>query len=147
MPGSDDAPAVTLDHSARGLAAKLGKTTFLIGLGPRESPFPTKGQLDIKYAYLVGARDPVNAWPKWNAPDGEYATIVANEAAGLGVIPMFDIYEFAALGDGNFEIVRDAAYMQRFWADITLLADKLKAFDKPAIVHVEPDFWGYAQQH
>jgi hypothetical protein len=133
--------------SAAALASRLGKTNFLIGLGPRESPYPMAGQLDIKYAYLVGARDPANGWPKWNQPDGEYATIVADEAEKLGVIPMFDIYEFAALGDGNFEIVRDAQYMTQFWTDVALLADKLKAFDRPAIVHVEPDFWGYAQQN
>ena len=49
-------------------------------------------------------------------------------------------YEFAAGGDGNFGIVQDSALMTRFWADLQLLADKLKAFDKPAIVHLEPDF-------
>ena len=34
--------------------------------------------------------------------------------------------------------------MTRFLGRLQLLADKLKAFDKPAIVHLEPDFWGYA---
>ena len=71
---------------------------------------------------------------------------MANEARDHGAIPMFDIYELAALGDRNFEIVRDTEYMARFWADLQLLADRLKAFDAPAIVHVEPDFWGYASR-
>ena len=35
------------DHSAAALAGRLGKTAFLIGLGPHESPYPTMGQLDI----------------------------------------------------------------------------------------------------
>src|SRR6185369_7639309 len=55
--------------------------------------------------------------------------------------------ELAAFGDGNFAIVRNADYMARFWADLDLLARRLAAFDQPAIVHLEPDFWGYAQQN
>ena len=27
-----------------------------------------------------------------------------------------------------------------------LLFERIAAFDKPALVHVEPDFWAYAQQ-
>jgi hypothetical protein len=117
----------------------------MIGLGPHESAYPANGQLDIRYTYLVGNADPGSSWTKWNSPDGEFAAIAARTADQRGAIPMFDMYEFAADGDGNFAIVNDATFMQRYWADLQLLADKLKAFNKPAIVHIEPDFWGYAQ--
>jgi hypothetical protein len=132
---------------AADFAGKLGKKNFLIGLGPHEASYPPTAQLDIRYIYLVGNKDPSLAWPKWNQPDGEYATIVANDAKQHGAVPMYDIYEFAALGDGNFNIIRDATYMPRFWADLQLLATKIKAFDGPALVHLEPDFMGYAQQN
>jgi hypothetical protein len=142
---TDAGSGTTIDAGAAGLAAKLGKTKFMIGLGPNSSAYPATGQLDIRYTYLVGNADVNSSWTKWNSPDGEFAAIAARNAAAKGAIPMFDVYEFAADGDGSFGIVQDAAFMARFWSDLQLLADKIKAFDKPAIVHLEPDFWGYAQ--
>jgi hypothetical protein len=133
--------------SAADFAGKLGKKNFMIGLGPRESMYPPTGQLDTRYIYLVGNKEANNAWPKWNQPDGEYATIVAKDAQQHGAVPMYTMYELAALGDGNFNVIRDATYMPRFWADMQLLADKIKAFGGRALVHVEPDFMGYAQQN
>jgi hypothetical protein len=119
----------------------------MIGLGPRESDYPPTGMLDARYIYLVSNKDANSSWPKWNQPDGEYATIVAKDAQQHGAVPMYTIYEFAALGDGNYNVIRDATYMPRFWADMQLLADKIKAFGGRALVHVEPDFMGYAQQN
>jgi hypothetical protein len=142
---SDVVIAPPTDGGGSGIGGKLGKTNFMIGLGPNESAYPASGQLDIRYAYLVGNADVNSSWTKWNSPDGEFAAIVARGADAKGAIPMFDMYEFAADGDGNFAIVNDATFMTRYWADIQLLADKIKAFGKPAIVHIEPDFWGYAQ--
>jgi len=142
--GTVDA-GTTIGGGAAALAAKLGKTNFMIGLGANGSAYPATSQLDIRYAYLVGNADVNSSWTKWNSPDGEFAAIVARNADAKGTIPMFNVYEFAASGDGNFGIVQDTALMTRFWADLQLLANKLKAFDKPAIVHLEPDFWGYAQ--
>jgi hypothetical protein len=133
--------------SAAQLAKRLGRDNFMIGLGPSESRFPTSSKIDIKYTYLVGAKNPANAWPKYNSPDGQYATLRANEAKAKGAVPMFSLYELAALGDGNFSIVQNGDYMKVFWADVKLLADRLKAFDAPAMVHVEADFWGYAQRN
>jgi hypothetical protein len=135
------------DGGGSGMGGKLGKKNFMIGLGPNESAYPATGQLDIRYAYLVGNADVNSSWTKWNSPDGEFAAVVARGADQHGAIPMFDMYEFAADGDGNFSIVNDATFMARYWADVQLLADKIKAFDKPAIVHIEPDFWGYAQSN
>ncbi len=139
-------PVGTLSQGAQ-FVNRLGRNHFLMGLGPSDQRFPTSAKLDIKYTYLVGAKDPANGWPKYNSPDGQYATIRANDAAAKGAVPMFSVYELAALGDGNYTVVQNADYMKFFWADLKLLADKLKAFDKPAIVHLEPDFWGYAQQN
>jgi hypothetical protein len=133
--------------SAADFVGKLGRKNFLMGLGPRESAYPPSGQLDIRYIYLVGNKNPANAWPKWNQPDGAYATIVADDAHMHGAVPMYTMYELAALGDGNFMVIRDATYMPNFWADMQMLADRIKALDTPALVHLEPDFLGYAQQN
>jgi hypothetical protein len=36
-------------------------------------------------------------------------------------------------------------FMRPYWAGARLLFQRLGASDKPSVVHVEPDFWGYAQ--
>jgi len=133
--------------SAADFVGKLGKKNFLMGLGPRETNYPPSGQLDIRYIYLVGNKNAASAWPKWNQPDGQYATIVGDDARMHGAVPMYTMYELAALGDGNFMVIRDATYMPNFWADMQLLADRIKASNAPALVHLEPDFLGYAQQN
>jgi len=135
--------AVEADPSAVALAKRLGRDHFLIGVsGP---DVPKTGQLDILYRYVVRGGNPAEAWPKWESPDGQYATSQINAAKAVGAIPMFTTYEFTGLGEGNIAGVADEAYMTFFWADMRLLAEKLKASDVPAIVHIEPDFWAYAQ--
>ena len=130
--------------SSSDLVKRLGRDHFLIGLaGPDVTP---TGKLDILYRYLVRTSDAGSAWPTWSSPKGAYATQQADNAKSHGAIPMFTTYEFIALGEGNLTGVADANYMPLFWDDMHLLAEKLKAFDGPAIVHIEPDFWGYAQQ-
>lgn len=36
--------------------------------------------------------------------------------------------------------------MTRYWTGVRLLFTRLAAVDRPAMVHLEPDFWGFAQQ-
>jgi hypothetical protein len=36
--------------------------------------------------------------------------------------------------------------MGAYWQGAKLLFQRLGVFDKPAVVHLEPDFWGYVQQ-
>src|SRR5260370_4620685 len=36
--------------------------------------------------------------------------------------------------------------MQAYWADFTVLVQKVGAYGGPVVVHVEPDFWGFMEQ-
>src|SRR5262249_50751262 len=40
----------------------------------------------------------------------------------------------------------DPNFMQSYWDQTRLLFQRIAMFGKPAVVHVEPDFWGYAEQ-
>lgn len=136
----------------RQVVAKLGLgTDFLVGLGndntassdANQANAYTLGQkLDIHYLYLAGM-----SWPSWNSPAGSYVTIHADAAKSHGVVPMFTLYQAAAAGENNLGVFDTDAFMTTYWSGVRLLFQKLGAFDAPAIVHVEPDLWGFAQQH
>ena len=136
----------------RQVAAKLGLgTNFLVGLGNDNTASSdenlagayTLGQkLDIHYLYLAGMD-----WPSWNSPAGSYVTIHANAAKAHGVVPMFTLYQAASYGENNLGAFDTDSFMTQYWAGVRLLFQKLGAFGAPAMVHVEPDLWGFAQRH
>ena len=165
-PGADAAPTASAGAIAaappppvpgappsaeRQVAARLGLgTNFLVGLGndqtsndaSQASAYALGQKLDIHYLYLAGM-----TWPTWNSPAGSYVTIHANAAKAHGVVPMFTLYQAASYGENNLGAFDTDAFMTQYWAGVRLLFQKLGAFDAPAIVHVEPDLWGFAQQH
>jgi hypothetical protein len=52
----------------------------------------------------------------------------------------------ATNGGGNLASLTDATFMTRYWSNVRLLFTRLGSYGKPALVHFEPDFWGYVQQ-
>jgi hypothetical protein len=100
--------------------------------------------IDLHYAYLVGLPT-MGGWPDWNA-NGGFIDILADAADTHGVTPMFTLYAMASEGDGNFAMTTDDTAMNLYWQGARLLFQRLAAFNKPAVVHLEPDFWGYAMQ-
>jgi hypothetical protein len=73
--------------------------------------------------------------------------VVAAKAESVGAIPMFTLYQMAANGDGNLAGLSNATFMARYWANVRLMYQEIAILGKPALVNLEPDFWGYAEQH
>jgi hypothetical protein len=96
---------------------------------------------DIFDQYLVGAGN--GDWTTWNSPAGAYVGVVASKADQLGAIPMFTLYQMAQNGDGNLTHLTDTAFMTRYWANVRLMFQQIAVYGKPALVDLEPDFWGY----
>jgi hypothetical protein len=137
--------------TAAALATKLGKPNrLLIGLGSQSGSGLSAAVLsqnvkpDIEDKYLggVGAGD----WTTYNSPPGAYIGIVAAEAASLGAVPMFTLYQMAENGGGNLSGLNDSTFMSAYWANVKLMFQDIAAIGKPALVDFEPDFWGYVQQ-
>jgi hypothetical protein len=59
---------------------------------------------------------------------------------------MYTLYAMATNGDGNLSGLATDAFMRPYWDAAKLLFQRIAIFGKPALVHLEPDFWGYAQQ-
>jgi hypothetical protein len=139
--------------AAADLANKLGRNpNFLFGLGAdladdhnQDGAYTLGVTLDMHYAYLVGLPGK-GGWPDWNS-NGTFVNILADTADAHGVTPMYTLYAMAASGEDNTSALADTSYMGPYWQGAKLLFQRLGDFGKPAIVHLEPDFWAYFQQN
>jgi hypothetical protein len=137
--------------SAAMLATTLrGSAHFLVGMGndlandhTMDGAYTLGVTLDLHYTYLVGLGS--GAWPTWNT-GGSFVNIMTDSADAKGVTPMFTLYQMAAWGDGNLAGLGDDNFMQMYWDQTRLLFQRIAMFGKPVVVHVEPDFWAYAEQ-
>jgi hypothetical protein len=99
---------------------------------------------DIMDEYLVGVSS--SDWTHWNSPTGYYVQIVANNAEAVGAIPMYTLYQMAQNGDGNLSGLSSSSFMSAYWSNVKILFQQIAVSGKPALVNLEPDFWGYAEK-
>jgi hypothetical protein len=132
---------------AAALARQIGRPSrLLVGLGSGNSEAAVQAQSlrpDLVDAYLVGVGP--NAWPTWSSPAGSYVDMVVERADRMGAVPMLTLYQMASNGDGNLSGIQDGAFMAGYWANVRLMFQRIALFDKPVLVNVEPDFWGYVE--
>lgn len=140
-----------VDTPAGRLAHRLGLPgTFQIGLGNDL----VDGELDawafrmdppvpLHYLYLVGlpGRD---GWPSWNE-GGRFIDVHAQSARDHCAVPVFTLFAMAVDGEGDPATIADPTYMAAWWEGYTLALDRLSSTGQPAILHVEPDLWGFLQ--
>ncbi len=143
--------------SASMIAQTLGRSNFLIGLGndldqnndhDMDGAFRLGTTIDLHYAYLVAYKNSdgsYGSWSTWNA-DGGFVRIITDTADAHNTIPMLSLYDMAEQGDGNLGGLADDSYEKSYWGDVRLLFQRLGDYGKPALVHLEPDFWAYAEQ-
>ncbi len=146
--------APSSDSPAAQLAADLGRPeTFLIGLGnDLDGSTPEQAQiyalptaLDIHYAYLTGMPGRSDDWTTWN-DNASFVDRMIAEATAHCTTPMFTLYAMATEGEDNLAALASRHYMAAWWAGFDVLLERLAAADVPVLLHVEPDFWGFAQQ-
>lgn len=143
------APVGSGKSSAADLARKLGRDPhFLIGMGndlPEDYVWENSGiytlgaPLDVHYVYLT------YGWQDWN-PGGYFAHVVGKVDVAKGAVPMSSVWAITGQGENTFGVLKDAAYMGSYWEAAKLLMQRYAELDVPAIVHLEPDFWAFAQQ-
>ena len=93
-------------------------------------------------------------WGCWQwdqDPPGKYVSdfVGANEKAAPVQLPMFTYYEelqASGLGEGTAQVaaLNDAAFLTRYFADWRFVLQNIGTH--PALLHIEPDFWGYVEQ-
>jgi hypothetical protein len=93
-------------------------------------------------------------WGCWQwdqDPPGKYVSdfVSINEQAAPKQIPMFTYYEelqASGLSEGTTQVaaLNDAAFLTRYLADWRFVLQKIGTH--AALLHIEPDFWGYVEQ-
>ena len=94
-------------------------------------------------------------WGCYNTPPGMYVGYFMQAAAKNNQIPMFTYYEilqtaqatFTGFSEGKAEATQaavSASLMTRYYADWRFLLQQIGT--AKALLHIEPDFWGYARQ-
>jgi hypothetical protein len=58
---------------------------------------------------------------------------------------MLTVYMSTARGEGDLAYLGDSAFMGTYWRLAKLVFQRLAVFGKPALVSVEPDFWGFVE--
>ena len=90
-------------------------------------------------------------WQYDQDPPGQYVVsfVSTNEKASPRQIPMFTYYQelqASHLSEGTAQVagLNDAAFLTRYLADWRFVLQKIGAH--LALLHIEPDFWGYVEQ-
>jgi hypothetical protein len=117
---------------------------------------------DYAYQYLSGGVNTGSGWETWNS-SGQFALYYAQGAASHSYISVFPYYEMLqsngscnSCGEAQRDLsnLNNAATMKSYFANFRLLMQRLGAgtyggitgFGKTAIVQVEPDLSGHAEQ-
>jgi hypothetical protein len=156
------------------LLTSLGKSNVLLG-GKMEATVAQQAPFDVRYIYLAGGlydgaqpcssclsctaggKSCANAaggcrwWGCWQwdqqAP-GQYLRDFLISTATRGQLPMITYYEFlhtSGVAEGPTQLLKaqDIAFMQRYFNDWRFTLKQIGT--APALLHIEPDLWGYAQ--
>jgi len=146
-PAPAPAPSITTD---------LGKPgRLLVGLGAANTFEDMKAQQitpDIIDTYLVAVTGfnsggGGNAWPQWQYgyPDGGVVTVFSDGVAAMGAVPMFTLFQMPSLRGGDVTVINDAPFMAAYWSQVKLMYQKIAETNRPTLVNLEPDFWGFAE--
>src|SRR2546421_3832171 len=117
---------------------------------------------DYAYQYLSGGVNTNSGWETWNT-SGQFPLNYAQGAAAHSYIPVFPYYELlqstgtcGSCGEAQKDLsnLNNAGLMAGYFQNFRLLMQRLgpgtsngiAGFAKTAIVHVEPDLSGYAEQ-
>ncbi len=134
------------------------KSNFMLGLGnlPEQLGWMTGSGAtwDARYQYLTRDYPTGQDWTSWYPGGGGFASDYMTASFNAGYLPVFTYYNILgySAADTTYEGTRDylnlntAAVMLNYFTNFKLLMDKAKLFNKPVIVHVEPDLWGFMQK-
>ena len=117
---------------------------------------------DYAYQYLSGGVNTGSGWETWNS-SGQFPLYYAQGAASHAYIPVFPYYELlqstgscASCAEPQKDLtnLNTPGLMASYFANFTLLMQRLGSgtsggiagFGKTAIVQIEPDLSGYAEQ-
>ena len=105
----------------------------------------------FRYQYLAGGVNTAGGWASWNE-NGTFVSTYVEESQRNGMTPVFTYYMLlqskpggGSESEANFRNLRNRATMTAYFRDLRLFFARARG-PRAVVLHVEPDFWGYAQQ-
>lgn len=147
-----------VDGASFALAGSLAQGSIPAGLparlevglfeGPGSTWMKTSAvKWDVRYQYFT--KGWVNNWG-WGSRDGSWGLGYMNECASQGFIPAVAYYQMngeAGGGESAFLAkVQNASTMASYFGDFKILMQRAKDFNKPVLVMLEPDGFGFLEQ-
>ena len=128
-------------------------------LGSTDSPggaaaLRANGPFAFRYQYLAGGVNTGRGWTTWDA-NAQFPITYMRESARNGMTPVFSYYQLLqsapgnALGEpaGDYANLTNTQTMAAYFADLRTLFQRMGSESATtAVVHVEPDLWGYIQR-
>ena len=111
-------------------------------------------RLGVRYHYLSGGVRTGRSWTTWAHGDGTFVTGFIEDSVAQGFLPVFSLYHLRESAPGNamgesegmIANLRDPETMQAYWADVRTFFERAGATGATAVLHLEPDAWGYLQR-
>jgi hypothetical protein len=149
---------------AGNLLAQLGRDRLLVGASMTDA-VAGRAPFTLRYQYLAGGLFPgatpctscqtgcnTDWWGCWqdtSQPPGAYVRSFVSKAKAAGMVPMITYYEILAVADwseGADEVtaMNDVTKATKVFNDWRFTLQQVG--NDVAFLHLEPDFWGYAQQ-
>lgn len=130
-------------------------STFEIGasgIADDAKALRTRAPFAFNYQYLAGGANTDQGWATWK-PDGAFASTFADDSAANDMLPVFTYYmarqslpgRDITEVDGVETNLRNTDTMKAYLLDLELLFLRVTS-DRPVVVHMEPDLWGFMQQ-
>jgi hypothetical protein len=151
------------------LLAALGRKHLMLG-GSMSTTTAAAAPFDLQYDYISGGLAPgggpctscsTGCGPSWWGcgwqydmdPPGayirEFATSTAQESPPqIPMITYYQLLQSSGVTEGAPEVTQaatDMTFMSRYFADWRFLLQQVG--QSVFLLHIEPDFWGYAEQH
>lgn len=148
----------------------MGKTSLLIGAQMEDST-AAAAPYDVRYRYLAGGIRAANScanscdgscgqwWGCWQdtskAPGQYVLSHLSSTAAAtwngvsrpqIAAITYYELLTSSGTSEGASEVaaINDASFLKRYFDDWRFLLQTIGS--KQALLHIEPDFWGFVRQ-
>lgn len=108
----------------------------------------------LRYHYLSGGVRTGRSWTTWANGDGSFVTGFIEDSVAQRFLPVFSLYQLRESAPGNameesagiLANLRDKDTMAAYWADMKVFFQRAGATGQVAVLHLEPDVWGYLQR-
>jgi len=150
---TDAPPPVPVIAPGSCMASRLGYDKLLVGADMTDA-VAEQARFDIRYLYLAGGLGTGNCatspewWGCWQdlaVPPGQYLRDLLAKTR-LPLVSYYELLQTSGVAEGKPEVdaLKNAALLTRYFADWRFVLQQIG--NGPALLHIEPDLWGYAQQ-